>query len=274
MWPALKRLASGIVLIVLASSVLLISDLGRRKPAAGPMRHVAILQHASQPAMDSGVEGMIAGLAQGGFVDGRNISIRRYNAENDVPTGNVIAKEITNGQYDLVLTASTVSMQAVANANRDGRTVHVFGLVSDPYSAGVGVSREKPLDHPPHLVGFATMPPVAQVFELAGRLFPGLKSVGTVWNPAEANSEAQLKVARAACDKLGIELRETTVDSTAGVMEAASAVAGRDVQAIWIPADVMVLSAVDAVVGVGRRAAIPVFTSIPGNAHRPRRRLP
>jgi ABC-type uncharacterized transport system substrate-binding protein len=211
---------------------------------------------------------MIAGLAQGGFVDGRNIAIRRYNAENDVATGNIIAKEITNGEYALVLTATTVSLQAVANANRDGRTMHVFGLVSDPYAAGVGISRDNPLDHPPHLVGFATMQPVAQAFELVRRLLPSIKSVGTVWNPAEANSEAQLKLARAACEKLGIELRETTVDSTAGVLEAASAVASRDVQAIWIPGDVMVLSAVDAVVGVARRAKIPVFTSIPGNAQR------
>jgi ABC-type uncharacterized transport system substrate-binding protein len=268
MWPALKRLASGIFLILLASGVLLVSDWGRRRPSASPIRRVAILQHASQPALDSGVEGMIAGLAQGGFADGRNISIRRYNAENDVATGNVIAKGITNGEYALVLTASTVSLQAVANANRDGRTMHVFGLVSDPYAAGVGVSRENPLDHPPHLVGFATMQPVAQAFELARRLLPSLRAVGTVWNPAEANSEAQLAIARAACAKLGIELRETTVDSTAGVLEAAGAVASRDVQAIWIPGDVMVLSAVDAVVGVARRAAIPVFTSIPGNARR------
>ena len=201
MWSTLKRLASGIVLIVLASSVLLVSDWGRRKPAAGPVRHVAILQHASQPALDDGVEGMIAGLAQAGFVDGRNISIRRYNAENDVPTGNVIAKGITNGENALVLTASTVSLQAVANANRDGRTMHVFGLVSDPYAAGVGISREKPLDHPRHLVGFATMPPVAEAFELARRLLPGLTTVGTVWNPAEANSEAQLKLARKTCEK-------------------------------------------------------------------------
>ncbi len=44
--------------------------------------------------------------------------IRRFNAENDLPTANAIAKQITNGEFDLLLTASTLSLQTVANANQ------------------------------------------------------------------------------------------------------------------------------------------------------------
>ena len=51
--------------------------------------------------------------------------------------GNAIARQIVNGDYDLVLTSSTPSMQAVANANRDGLVLHVFGIVADPFSAGM-----------------------------------------------------------------------------------------------------------------------------------------
>jgi ABC-type uncharacterized transport system substrate-binding protein len=268
MWSTIKRLGLGLFLLALASALLLVWDWGKRKTGAHAVPHVAILQHSSQPALDSGVDGMIAGLAQAGFVQGKNISIRRYNAENDMPTANAIAKQITSGQYALVLTASTVSMQVVANANRAGKVIHVFGLVSDPFGAGVGISRENPLQHPPYLVGYGTMQPVAEAFQLARRMFPQLRTVGTVWNPAESNSESQLKVARRACDELHIDLLEATVDSTAGVMEAAGSLVGRGVQAVWVPGDVTVLAAIDAVVSVTRKAGIPVFTSIPGNAPR------
>lgn len=268
MWASVQRWLLGVVLIAFAAGVLLVSDLSHRKAGSGRMPQVAILQHASQLVLDEGIGGMLDGLKEAGFADGKSVSIRRYNAENDMPTASAIAKEITGGDFALVLTASTLSMQAVANANRDGRTNHVFGLVSDPYGAGVGISRENPLKHPRHLVGYGTMQPVAEAFQLARHLFPGLKTVGTVWNPAESNSEAQLKVARAACRELGIELLEANVDAAAGVMEAASSLVGRDVQALWIPGDVTVLTAVDTIVAVARKGRIPVFTSIPGNAKR------
>ena len=264
----IRRLALGITLIVLASAILLLADWNRRIPTARQLPKLAILQHASQPIIDEGVQGMLDGLAARGFVDGKTVSIRRFNAEGDLPTANTIAKAITGGDYQMVLTATTVSLQAVANANSAGKTMHVFALVSDPFAAGVGLSREHPLQHPRHLVGFGTMQPVANTFALARQMFPGLTSVGVVWNPAEANSEANVKLGRTVGRELGIDLVEANVDNTSGVVEAASAVIARGVQALWIGGDVTVLTALDSVVATARKAGIPVFTSIPGSAER------
>ena len=268
MWAGIKRLLLGIVLIVLASAVLLVSDRGHRTPGANRVLHLAILQQASQQIIDDGVRGMVDGLAENGFVDGRNISIRRYNAEGDTATSNTIAKEITDGRYDLVLTATTVSMQAVASANRAGKTMHVFGLVSDPFAAGVGLNRDRPLEHPRHLVGYGTLQPVAETFRVARQMFPGLTVVGEVWNPAETNSEVNTRLAREACGKLGIELIEANVDNTAGVKEAASSLISRGVQALWVGGDVTVVTAIDQVITTARQAHIPVFTSMPGSSEK------
>ena len=268
MWSALKRLALGIFLIGLASAILLLSDVAHRKP--GTQRHVrlAILQHVSQPPIDEGVQGMIEGLAQAGYVEGKTVSIQRYNAENDMATASTIAKAISNAQYDMVLTASTLSLQALANANQAGKTMHVFALVSDPFGAGVGISRDNPLQHPRHLVGYGTMQPVAESFELAKRLLPSLHTVGVVWSPAEANSEAQTKIARATCSRLGIELVEASAENTASVREATAAVVGRGVQALWVGGDITVLAAFESVVGEARKGKIPVFTNMPGGVQR------
>lgn len=60
------------------------------------------------------------------------------NAPSDV--GAAIANQMVPCGFDLRVTILTLSLQPVANANRDGRMRHVFGLVSDPAGAARGVS--------------------------------------------------------------------------------------------------------------------------------------
>jgi ABC-type uncharacterized transport system substrate-binding protein len=264
----IRRLWLGIVLIALASSVLLVSDWGRRQAQVGRMPRVAILQHASQQLLEDGVQGMLQGLATSGFVDGKNIQIQRFNAENDVGISNAIARQLVNGEYDLVLTSSTRSLQAVANANKDGKVKHVFGIVADPSVAGVGVSATDPLDHPRHLAGIGSFVPVDKAFELARLMYPALKSVGVAWNPSEANSEAFTIKAREAARKLGIELVETSIENSSGVGEAAESLVSRGVQAIWVGGDVTVLVAVEQVLAAAKKGRIPVFSIVPPVAPR------
>jgi ABC-type uncharacterized transport system substrate-binding protein len=252
-----KRLALGLCLITLAIGILLLSDWHRRSDSRQVIPRVAILQHASQPVLDEGIHGMLQGLSEGGFKDGDTIAIQRFNAENDTPTENAIAREVTDGRFDLILTASTLSLQAVAGANRAGHTKHVFGLVLDPFSAGVGISREDPLDHPRHLVGYGSMQPVSDAFRLAKQLLPSLTTIGVVWNPAESNSQASTKKAR-----------EATVDNSSGVVEAAGSLISRGVQALWVGGDVTVLVALDGVIAAAKKGRIPVFTNIPPSAQR------
>ena len=268
MWFAIKRLSLGIFLIALTSSVLLVADWHRRRPGASRIPHAAVLIYSSQPVLLEGAEGMIEGLADSGFIDGQSIVFRQYNAEGDLATVNTIAKQITDGQFDLVLTMSTPAMQAVANANRAGKVVHVFGLVADPFGAGVGISRENPLDHPKQLVGVGTSLPVASSFQLAREFFPGLKSVGVVWNPGESNSQVFTKQAREAARKLGIDLLEANADNSSAVAEAANSVISRGAQALWVGGDNTVLLALDSVIALARKARIPIFTVTPGNPQR------
>ncbi len=263
-----RQMLLGLVLIVLASSVLLLSDLDRRKVRLLGAPRVALLQYASQPAIDESVKGMIDGLAEAGFIDGESVAIQRYQAEGDIPTLNLIAREIVGGAFDLILTSTTPALQVVANANQQGKLPHVFGLVGDPAGSGVGISREDPLDHPGHLVGLGTMMPVEETFRLARGLLPSLRAVGGVWNPGEAASEANTLVAREICRQLDIELLESNVTNSSEVYEAASSLASRGAEAFWVGPDIVVLGALDSLVGPARKAHIPVFTSISGSAKR------
>jgi ABC-type uncharacterized transport system substrate-binding protein len=268
MWMTVRRLSLGVILIVLSSASLLISDWHQRKAVGDKTPRVAIVQHSAHAALDEGVLGVLDGLTTNGLVDGQNISIRRLNADGDFTVANAIAGQVVAAGFDLVVTISTPSLQTVAKANSSERVIQVFGLVADPYRAGVGIGRKSPLDHPKRLVGVPSPLPVADSFRLARKLFPGLQSVGVVWNPSEANSEITTMQAREICQELRINLREVNVDSSVAVAEAAAALTAQGVQALWVGGDNTVALSLDSVISAARKARIPVFSVLPTEPNR------
>jgi ABC-type uncharacterized transport system substrate-binding protein len=266
MWFAVKRLALGLILIAAAAAVLLATDVRRAGPAARP--RIGILQHASIPVLDDSVRGILDGLAVKGYRNGETADITLFNAQGETATANAIAREMTDGRFDLLITSSTLSLQAVANANKAGRTPHVFGIVADPYVAGVGLDPADPMVHPRHVVGQGLLFPVSEAFGTARRMFPGLKSVGVAWDPAQVNSRRFVEDARVACKELGIDLVEAQVENTAGVREAVLSLISRGVQAVWVGGDITVSGAIDTVLTTCRQARIPVFSQLPGDPRR------
>jgi ABC-type uncharacterized transport system substrate-binding protein len=267
LWLAARRLALGLSLLLATSAVLLLSDLERRR-APGAIPSLAVVQYASSPLMEEGTQGALEALRGAGFRDGESLEIRLFNPEGDMPTANAIASEIVGGDFDMVVTMGTPALQAVANANKFGNLVHVFGLVADPPSAGVGIEREDPMGHPPHLVGLGSFVQVGPVFRLLKELNPGVGSVGLVWNSAESNSEAFTLAAREVCAELGLELMEANVDNSSGVAEAASSLVARGAEALWISGDNTVAVAAESIIGVARSAGIPSFSILAGNAQK------
>jgi ABC-type uncharacterized transport system substrate-binding protein len=257
----LRRALPTVALLAGASTLLLLTD---RQSAKRALPAIAVLQQTSSIVLEDAVKGMIEGLDERGWIDGRTATIRRYNAEGDMAQGNAIAREIVGGPFDLVLTSSTPSLQAVATANSRGRIKHVFAAVADPFSAGVGLDRVDPLVHPPHLVGYGSLAPVHATFRIARRINPRLARVGVAHNPSESNSRRFMELARASCREQGIELLEAPVENSSGVIEAVQATIGRGAEAIFVPGDTTVMSAVDSVIGTAAKAGIPVFSVNPG----------
>ncbi len=278
MLETIRRLALGLFLLALSAAVLLYTDRGsRRHPAkaaagaasSGKVFRVALVQHASVPPLEDGAHGVLEALAQRGYSDGGRISVKRYNAESDIGTANAIGKEVTSGGYDLIVSVSTISLQTIANANKFGRrTPHVFGLVTDPYAAGVGIEATNHAIHPAYMAGYGCMQPVETIFRTALSMRPELKSVGLVWNPAEANSLAQTKAARKVCSNLGIHLVEANAENSTAAVESVHSLISRDVEAIWISGDITVSLAADMIINAARQANIPVFSSMPPTVKR------
>lgn len=269
----LKNIWLGLLLIAAASALLLFSDLDRREGGGrrSPRRELpqlAILQWTSTDLLDSTVAGIVEGLRQQGYEDGRTATIRFFNAASDIAAANLMAKEATSGAFDMVLTASTLTLQTVAAANRERMVTHIFGGVTDPYGAGVGITGPAPDQHPPYMAGVGTFQPVDAAIRIAHQMNPDLKRLGVVWNPSEDNSEACVRKARETCRSLGMELVEANAGNSSEVAESARSLLGRQVQAIWVGGDTVAMAAIHAILAVARDAGIPVFSNDPTDATR------
>jgi ABC-type uncharacterized transport system substrate-binding protein len=261
----LRRAVPTLLLLGGASTLLLATD---RAGAHRAVPAVAVLQQVSTSLLDDAVTGMIEGLAERGYVEGTTVTIRRYNAEGDLAQANAIAREVAGGPFDLALTSSTPSLQALATANDRGRVLHVFSAVADPFSAGVGFDRADPLVHPRHLVGYGSLAPVDATFRIAQAVNARLAKVGVAHNPAESNSRRFMELARASCKARGIVLLEAAVENSSGVIEAIQSTLSRGAEAIFVPGDTTVSSVIDSIIATAAKAGVPVFTVVPGKPDR------
>ncbi len=269
-WAALKGLALGFGLIALFSAILLLSDLGHRKTAsaalasarspAGPSGRLvkaAIVYYARSVGTDLCVQGLIDGLKASGFEEGKNLEVRLGDAQGDMINIPAILQNYDSSDVDLIMTISTPCLAGACN-NVKHKPV-VFTCVSDPIAAGAGKNHT---DHLTFVTGVGSFPPVGHALDLMQKLVPGLHAVGTMYNPAEANSVKEQSVAREVFRSRGVRLEQVAIAGSNEVLQAVQILAGRDIQAVWLPADNTAYDGYEGAVKGARDARLPLFTDI------------
>jgi putative ABC transport system substrate-binding protein len=254
--------------VILTAGTLLFLDLENRKSGEKKKEiKIAVFKISSRLVLDETEKGILEALSNRGYIDNKTCKITRFSPEGDLPTANMIAQNIVSNKFDIVITISTPALQIMANANKNGQVMHIFCAVTDPYVSGVGISGINPDQRPKHLLGIGTFQPVEKAFDIAKKMNPNLKKVGTVWCTSETCSFACVKLARKKCSEMGIELVELGVENTTQVLETSMAVTARGVDAIWIGGDNVVESGIEQVINAATRAKIPLFTNNPYNCY-------
>ena len=215
---------------------------------------LGITQIVEHPALDASRQGVLDELAEQGYVEGENLTIDFQNAQGDTAIAAQIARKFAGDQHDLVLAISTPSAQAAASALQE--TPIVFTAVTDPLMARLVGDMDSPGGN---ITGVVDAPPLEAQLQLIRDMFPEAQRLGVAYNPGEANSVSQIEKLQALSPDLGFELIEVTASRTSEVMGAARSLAGR-ADAIYVPVDNTIVSALESVLRVGYDANIPVFT--------------
>jgi putative ABC transport system substrate-binding protein len=216
---------------------------------------IGISQFVEHPSLDLAREGFIDQLAEEGFIEGENIKIDLQNAQADFSTAQTIAQRFNQNKVDLVLAIATPSAQTAANVLKN--TPVLITAVTDPVEAGIVQSMEKP---GANITGTTDMNPVAKQLELIRDFLPEVKDIGILYNPGEVNSTVQVKLAKEKAKEMGINLEEATVSNSSEVSLAVSSLVD-NVDAIYVPTDNIIVSAMPTVLQTAHNRQVPVFAS-------------
>jgi putative ABC transport system substrate-binding protein len=224
--------------------------------AAGKVYKIGIVQLAENGAFTEMREGFLTRLGEIGYTDDM-LDVDYKNAQGDIGTLNTICQDMAKSDKDIVVTVATPAAQAYVSQESD--IPLIFISVSDPVNAGIMHALDTP-DR--NATGSSNLVPVANIFEMAAELTPDAKNFGILYNTGEANAVSTVENAKAYLDANGYTYREATVTNSSEVQQAAEMLAsGSD--AIYVPIDSMVQSAMPQVAQIAKDAGVPVYGSSP-----------
>jgi len=221
--------------------------------SAKKMISIGEYQIVSHPALDNDSKGFAAALKEEGFVEGKNLTINRQNAQGDQANCAIIARKFEDDKVNLIHAISTPCAQASVKVSKTAPIV--FSSVTDPVATGIVPKMGKTGTH---VTGVSDRWPITLQCQKYAELVPNAKNWGTIYNPGDVNVTFHIKEMKEAVEKMGGKLIEAHVSTSAEVMQAAQSLVGR-VDAIHITSDNATVSAFESVVKVCNENKIPLF---------------
>lgn len=216
---------------------------------------VAVTAIVEHPALDAARDGVKDALAEAGFKEGENLTFVYQSAQGNPATAAQIARQFVGDSPDVIVPISTPSAQAVVSATRD--IPIVFTAVSDPVGAQLVKDMAKPGGN---VTGLSDMSPVVEHIKLIKEVMPNIKKLGYLYNSGETNSVSLLAALKEAAAAENIEIVESAATKSAEVQGAARALVGR-ADAMYVPTDNTIVSALESAVGVAEESKLPLFTA-------------
>ncbi|NLX83657.1 MAG: ABC transporter substrate-binding protein [Clostridiales bacterium] len=213
---------------------------------------VGILQFVQHPALDAARDGFLEGLKEAGFEDGKNVKINYQNGQASQDICASIADKFLADKVDMALGIATPAVLALAGKSE---TLPILGTaVTDYVEAKLVQSNEKP---GLNVSGTTDMNPVEEQIALILRFLPEAKVIGLLYTGSEVNSQIQAKLAKSEIGRLGLQVVEVTVSNSNDVQQAVLSLVDH-VDAIYVPTDNIIASAIPVVAEAALKAGIPI----------------
>jgi len=194
-------------------------------------------------------------LAEQGWKAGEGFRFEYQSAQGNPGTAVQIARQFVGQSPDVIVPISTPSAQAVVSAARDIPVV--FTAVTDPLGAQLVRDMEKPGRN---VTGLSDLSPVADHLALIREILPNAKHLGFPYNPGEPNSTTLLELVRKLAPEHGFAIVEAPATRSADVQGATRGLVGR-VDAVYVPTDNTIVSALEALLAVGAQNKLPIFSA-------------
>ncbi len=245
-----RHLKKAVILAALGAAALgMLAGCGKTADSEKPK--VGIVQIVQHPALDAANQGFVKALEDRGLTG--KIEIDQQNAQGDQSNLRSIANRFVSGKYKLIGAVSTPAAQAMANATSE---IPIVCTAITNYETAKLMKSEAAPDA--NVTGTSDRGPVDKEVALIREIQPDAKRIGIIYNSSEINSVIQAEELKKLCAPLGITVVERTVNSINDIQQIAEAFVG-DVDAIYVPTDNVVASAIPTLMSVANAAKIPVY---------------
>lgn len=214
---------------------------------------VGILQLTEHPALDAIHKGIIDGLKESGYIPGKNINIDFQNAEGDQGNLKTMSSKFATENVDMSIGITTPSAQVLANTVKNAPLI--LGAITDPKSAGLVDSNE----HPGRQVtGVSDFPPMKEELKLIKEIMPNLHTLGVIYTSSDDSATSQYHQFVELCKKEHVNVKGYSISNTNDLNQVATQMV-QNVDAVYVPNDNTVASAIQTLVNVANTKNVPVF---------------
>jgi putative ABC transport system substrate-binding protein len=229
--------------------------------AGSSVKHIAITQFVEHVSADAVRQGLLEELAKKGYRTGENLTVSFDNAQGSAATAGQIARKFSGLNPDVIVPITTPSAQAIVKTIGKESIPIVFSAVTDPLAAGLVSSLH---DHKGKVTGVMDAPPIKGQMAFIKTLLPTTQKLGILYNPGDNGSVSSLETIRKEAKAQGFILVESTPVKSSDIQAAILQLVGK-VDAIYVPLDNMLVSAMKAVSSLALKHNLPLFSADSGS---------
>ena len=166
-----------------------------------------------------------------------------------------MSEKLVSEKNDILVGITTPATLSLANATKD--IPIIMAGITYPVEAGLIKSEDKPGNN---ITGVSDRTPIKQQLEVMKKVLPKMKKVGILYTASEDNSVKQAQEAEKLAKELGLEVKVSSIANTNDIQQVTESLAS-ETDAIFVPIDNTIASAMSTVVKVTDAKKIPVFPS-------------
>ncbi|MCI1925783.1 MAG: ABC transporter substrate-binding protein [[Lactobacillus] timonensis] len=217
---------------------------------------VGILQLMHHPSLDQIHHGFIAGLADEGFHEGKNLTIDYQNAQGDQSTLKTMANKLVNEHDNAIFAITTPAAQSVANSTT--KIPIILGAVTNPQGAGLVKNNHHPGGN---ITGVSDQAPVAQQLALVKEFLPHAKSIGIIYTSSDNSASTEHALFVKEAKRQHVNLKSYTI-ANSNDLNQVSQTALNNNDALIVPTDNTIAGAMQTLVKNANAVNKPIFPAV------------
>lgn len=226
--------------------------------AIADTKNVGVIQYATHPSLDNCYTGFLLGLAEGGYVEGENLTVDFQNAMAEMANSDMQAKNMVARREDMLVGIATPAAMSAYAATKELGIPVVFVAVSDAVAAGIVQSNEMPGTN---CTGASDVLNLEKQVEMIRAFLPAAETIGVIYTTSEPNSLTHLGRLSEIAPAYGFKVESIGIASASEVAGAAVSLISRGVDCINNFTDNNLVENLQLVLHAADEAGIPVFGS-------------